>query len=153
MTKNNQSGKRRRAACPEEAAFLELLRTTDILSRGLVKVLKIEDLSGTQYNVLRILRGSPEGLPCGEIASRMITRDPDVTRLLDRLERRALISRRREARDRRTVMARITAGGLKLLTRLDEPVQTAHRKQLGHLGRERLRALTELLYISRSQVA
>ena len=153
MTKSNQSGNRRRAACPEEAAFLELLRTTDILSRGLVKVLRIEDLSGTQYNVLRILRGSPEGLPCGEIASRMITRDPDVTRLLDRLEKRALISRRREARDRRTVMARITAGGLKLLTRLDEPVQTAHRKQLGHLGRERLRALTELLYISRSQVA
>ena len=153
MTKSNQSGNRRRAACPEEAAFLELLRTTDILSRGLVKVLNIEDLSGTQYNVLRILRGSPEGLPCGEIASRMITRDPDVTRLLDRLEKRALISRRREARDRRTVMARITAGGLKLLTRLDEPVQTAHRKQLGHLGRERLRALTELLYISRSQVA
>src|SRR6266851_8777444 len=154
MKESAQSeSKRRRAAGPEEAAFLDLLRTTDILSRGLIQVLKTENLSATQYNVLRILRGSPEGLPCGEIASRMITRDPDVTRLLDRLEKRALISRRREARDRRTVMARITAGGLKLLTRLDEPVQTAHRKQLGHLGRERLRALTELLYISRSQVA
>src|SRR5882762_6908841 len=103
--------RRRRAACPEEAAFLELLRTTDMLSRGLVKVLKIEDLSGTQYNVLRILRGSPEGLPCGEIASRMITRDPDITRLLDRLEKRGLISRCRETRDRRTVMAQITAEG------------------------------------------
>ena len=150
MRRAIQAGnKRRRAACPEEAAFLELLRTTDMLSRGLVKVLKIEDLSGTQYNVLRILRGSPEGLTCGEIASRMITRDPDITRLLDRLEKRGLISRCRETKDRRMVMVRIA----KLLARLDEPVQAAHRKQLGHLGRERLRALTELLYFSRSQVA
>jgi len=153
MTKMSQVGSRRRHASPEEAAFLDLLRTTDTLSRGLIHVLKTEKLSATQYNVLRILRGSPEGLPCGEIASRMITRDPDVTRLLDRMEKRGLISRCRETRDRRTVMARITAAGLKLLTRLDEPVQAAHRKQLGHLGRERLRALTELLCVSRSQVA
>ena len=139
---------RRRAARTEEAAFLELLRTTDMLSRSLVKVLKTEDVSGTQYIVLRILRGSPEGLPCGEIASRMITRDPDITRLLDRLEKRGLISRCRETKDRRMVMARITPEA-----RLDEPVQTAHRKQLGHLGRERLRALTELLGVSRSQTA
>src|SRR6266404_9052852 len=113
---------RRRAACPEEAAFLDLLRTTDMLSRGPAQVLKTEDLSATQYNVLRILRGAPEGLPCGEIASRMITRDPDVTRLLDRLEKRGLISRRRETRDRRTVVAQITPHGSKLLARLDEPV-------------------------------
>ena len=83
----------------------------------------------------------------------MITRDPDITRLLDRLEKRGLISRCRETKDRRMVMARITPEGLKLLARLDEPVQAAHRKQLGHLGRERLRALTELLGVSRSQVA
>jgi DNA-binding MarR family transcriptional regulator len=84
--------KRPRPAYPEEAAFLDLMRTTDMLSRGLIGVLKAEDLSATQYNVLRILRGAPEGLACGEIASRMITRDPDVTRLLDRLEKRSLIS-------------------------------------------------------------
>ncbi len=149
---SHSENKRRRAACPEEAAFLDLLRTTDMLSRGLVQVLKTEDLSATQYNVLRILRGAPEGLACGEIASRMITRDPDVTRLLDRLEKRGLISRCRETKDRRTVMARITPEGLKLLTRLDEPVQAAHRKQLGHLGRERLQTLTELLRVSRRQV-
>src|ERR1700694_2917622 len=151
-TVNGRKG-RRRVGSPEEAAFLDLLRTTDMLSRGLVQVLKVEDLSTTQYNVLRILRGAPEGLPCGEIANRMITRDPDVTRLLDRLEKRGLISRCREAEDRRTVMGRITPEGLKLLARLDEPVQAAHRKQLGHLGRERLRALTELLCVSRRQVA
>jgi len=145
--------RRRRAVCPEEAAFLELLRTTDVLSRGLIAVLKTEDLSTNQYNVLRILRGSPEGLPCGEIASRMITRDPDITRLLDRLEKRGLISRRRETKDRRRVMAQITPEGLKLLARFDEPVQAVHRKQLGHLTRKRLRALTELLEVSRSQIA
>jgi DNA-binding MarR family transcriptional regulator len=145
--------KRRREAHPEEAAFLDLWRTADILSRGLIPVLRAEYLSATQYNVLRILRGAPEGLYCGEIASRMITRDPDVTRLLDRLEKRGMISRCRETKDRRTVMAKITPEGLKLLSRLDEPVQAAHRKQLGHLGRERLRTLTELLRVLRREVA
>jgi DNA-binding MarR family transcriptional regulator len=153
MKKAIESGKgQRRVGCPEEALFLDLIRTTDMLTRGLGWVLKTEDLSSTQYNVLRILRGSPAGLPCGEIANRMITRDPDVTRLLDRLEKRGLISRCRETEDRRTVMTRITADGLKLVGRLDEPVQTAHRKQLGHLGRERLRELAELLSAARSQV-
>jgi DNA-binding MarR family transcriptional regulator len=144
---------RRRADCLEEATFLELLRTTDMLSRGLVRVLKAEDLSPTQYNVLRILRGSPDGLTCGEIASRMITRDPDITRLLDRLEQRSLISRRRETKDRRMVMVSITLEGLKLLGRLDEPVQEGHRKQLRHLGRERLRALTDLLQAARAEIS
>jgi DNA-binding MarR family transcriptional regulator len=144
--------RRRRAASPEEATFLELLRTTDMLSRGLIPILKSEDLSATQYNVLRILRGAPEGLPCGEIASRMITRDPDITRLLDRLEKRGLIGRCRENKDRRMVMARITPEGLKLLARLDEPVQEGHRRQLGHLGPDRLRTLTELLRSARTQV-
>jgi DNA-binding MarR family transcriptional regulator len=153
MTKPVGPGKNRgRVGCPEEAAFLDLLRTADMLSRGLVQVLRTEGLSSTQYNVLRILRGTPEGLPCGEVANRMITRDPDVTRLLDRLEKRGLISRSRETVDRRTVMAQITIDGLKVLARLDEPVEAAHRKQLGHLGRERLRALTELLEIARGQV-
>jgi DNA-binding MarR family transcriptional regulator len=150
--KTQAGNKRRRAGSPEEATFLDLLRTTDILSRGLISVLKAEELSVTQYNVLRILRGAPEGLPCGEIASRMITRDPDVTRLLDRLEKRGLISRRRETKDRRTVVAQITPEGSTLLARLDEPVQAGHRRQLGHLGRKRLQTLSELLRVARSQV-
>lgn len=132
--------------------FLDLLRTTDLLSRGLITVLKTADLSPTQYNVLRILRGSIEGLPCGEIATRMITRDPDITRLLDRLEKRGLISRCRETKDRRMVMARITPEGLNVLARLDEPVQSGHRKQLGHLGVDRLQELTELLRVARSHL-
>jgi DNA-binding MarR family transcriptional regulator len=153
MKEAQSPNKRRPLACPEEAAFLELARTTDMLSRGLVRILKNEDVSPTQYNVLRILRGTPEGLPCGEIAARMITRDPDVTRLLDRLETRGLISRCRETEDRRMVMARITPDGLKVLTRLDEPVVEAHRGQLGHLGKDRLQALCELLRAARAQVS
>ena len=114
-------------------------------------VLKTEELSEKQYNVLRILRGSPEGLACSEIGNRMITRDPDITRLLDRLEKRTLISRCRETKDRRTVVTTITPRGLKVLERLDEPIQELHRKQLGHLGRERLKTLCELLRSARSR--
>ena len=146
------STKVRRVGSPEETAFLDLLRTADMLSRGMVGVLKAEDLSATQYNVLRILRGSPAGLPCGEIASRMITRDPDVTRLLDRMEKRGLISRTREAHDRRLVTARITPEGLQLVDRMDEPVQEIHHKHLGHLGKDRLKALSELLAAARARV-
>jgi DNA-binding MarR family transcriptional regulator len=154
MRKTSQSGSRqRRTECPEEEAFLELLRTTDMLSRKLSQLLKTEDLSSNQYNILRILRGAPDGLPCGEIGNRMITRDPDITRLLDRLEKRELILRSRETKDRRMVMARITPEGMKLLARTDEPVRETHRSQLGHLGREGLRALTELLQAARAAVS
>ena len=141
----------RRIPTREEAAFLELLRTSDQLTRRLVPVLKTEELSEKQYNVLRILRGSPEGLACSEIGNRMITRDPHITRLLDRLEKRTLISRCRETKDRRTVVTTITPRGLKVLERLDEPIQELHRKQLGHLGRERLKTLCELLRSARSR--
>jgi DNA-binding MarR family transcriptional regulator len=143
---------KRRLGSREEAAFVDLLRTCDLLSRAPAQILKAEDLSPTQYNVLRILRGSPEGLTCGEIARRMITRDPDVTRLLDRMEKRGLISRSRDGKDRRTVMGRITPKGRELLDHLDEPIQETHRKQLGHLGRSRLSALTELLAATRTHV-
>ena len=139
----------KRVGSPEEAAFLELLRTCELLSRGPARVLKQEDVSVTQYNVLRILRGAPEGLACGEIGNRMITKDPDITRLLDRLEKRGLVSRSRENEDRRTVMTRITQTGLELLARLDGPMQEEHQRQLGHLGRVRMRALTALLHACR----
>ena len=81
----------------------------------------------------------------------MISRDPDITRLLDRLEKRGLISRCRETKDRRMVLTRISPPGLHLLSELDEPITEAHKRQLGHLGRERLRALTELLELARQQ--
>jgi DNA-binding MarR family transcriptional regulator len=136
-------------SCPEEVAYLEMLRTMEALSHRFAQVLKTEDLSSTQYNVLRILRGASEGLPCGEIGNRMVTRDSDITRLLDRLERRALITRCRESKDRRTVWTRITPLGLELLARLDKPMRSAHRERMGHLGMERLSQLAELLRLAR----
>jgi DNA-binding MarR family transcriptional regulator len=132
---------RRNPECPEEALFLELYRAADLLSRRPAQLLRAHDLSPNQYNVLRILRGTHEGLLCGDIGRRMITRDPDITRLLDRLEKRGLITRCRESEDRRRVQARITPEGLALLGRLDEPVRALHRRQLGHLGEKRVRAI------------
>jgi DNA-binding MarR family transcriptional regulator len=143
----------RRVIVPEEAAYVDLLRTTELLSRPLNQLLKGDDLSPAQYNILRILRGCPEGLTCGEIGNRMISRDPDITRLLDRMEKRKLIRRERYDKDRRVVLARITDEGLETLRRLDHPVRETHRKLLGHLGIERLRALHELLELCRREVS
>jgi DNA-binding MarR family transcriptional regulator len=131
--------------CPEEAVFVELARTVDLLSRGPIQLLKQHDLSPNQYNVLRILRGAPDGLLCGEIATRMISRDPDITRLLDRLEKRGLIRRCRGNPDRRKVLVRIAADGLCLLKGLDQPVCDLHRRQIGHLGQTKLASLSALL--------
>src|SRR5262249_33602719 len=122
------------------------------LDSEVADVLKPCGLSATQYNVLRILRGAgAEGLPCGEVAQRMITRDPDVTRLLDRMEKRKLISRCREKRDRRVVCARITPTGEKSLADLDPLVIEAHRKQLGHLTQDQLKLFIELLELARTR--
>src|SRR3712207_9084149 len=96
----------------EQEAFLNLQRTADVLMARMAEVLKTQGVSPTQYNVLRILRGAgDEGLPCGAVAERMITRDPDITRLLDRLEKQGLIARARDTRDRRVVMASNAGAG------------------------------------------
>jgi DNA-binding MarR family transcriptional regulator len=137
----------------EEAVFLEIVRTAEALSRPVTQLLKTEDLSSAQYNVLRILRGCPEGLTCGDIGDRMITRDPDITRLLDRMEKRQLVSRGRDQKDRRVVLTRITSEGLALLDRLDEPVHDLHQRLLGHLGPERLLTLREILESCRTEAA
>src|ERR1700757_2074376 len=141
----HSAGRSKPLPWPEESVYLELLKTADLLSRNLSGLLKTEDLSSTQYNVLRILRGAPEGLACGEIGNRMVTRDSDITRLLDRLEKRSLVSRCRESKDRRTVWTRITPEGLELLAQLDEPMLATHRELLGHLGPKRLKLLADLL--------
>lgn len=137
--------KPRRRGALEEQAFIALAVTTDQLARRFEPVLKAADISPTQYNVLRILRGTPEGLACSEIGNRMISRDPDITRLLARLEKRGLVSRCRETKDRRIVLTRITAAGLALLAQLDAPLLETHHLLLGHLGPERLKTLLGLL--------
>lgn len=130
----------------EQEAFLLLQRTTSELVNSVADLLKPAGLSGPQYNVLRILRGAgPNGLTCGEISDRLITRDPDITRVLDRMEKRGLVTRRRDSDDRRVVIAAITKAGLDLLTKLDVPVNAGHIEQLGHLTRSDLRTLIAIL--------
>ena len=130
----------------EEEVLLGLARTADAMARAGEEVLKASGLTATQYNVLRILRGAgTAGLSCGDVAGRMITRDPDLTRLLDRLEGRGLVTRARDGEDRRVVVTRITREGLSLLAELDEPVQAQNRKAVGHLGEQKLRSLAQLL--------
>jgi DNA-binding MarR family transcriptional regulator len=130
----------------EEEALVSLQRTADRLQWRMSEMLKAHDLTPTQYNALRILRGArKEGRSCSEIAERMINRDPDITRLVDRLERRGLVARSREGRDRRVITTRITAAGLKLLESLDRPVEQFNRQLLGPLGEQTLTTLIQLL--------
>lgn len=134
----------------QEEAFLALQRTADQLQRRVAGLLKPHGLSPTQYNALRILRGAGEaGLPCSEIGERMIHHDPDITRLLDRLERRGLVRRCRSRNDRRIITAHISSAGLRLLQGLDEAVEEFHRRLLGHLQEDQLQSLIQLLDAAR----
>ena len=125
---------------------MALLQAADALAQEAEQLLKAAGLSGAQYNVLRILRGAePQGLPCRGIGDRMISHDPDMTRLLDRLEKRGLITRVRQTDDRRVVKARITPQALSLLKTLDQPVRELHRRQFRHMSAARLKTLSDLL--------
>jgi DNA-binding MarR family transcriptional regulator len=136
----------------EDEALVSLQRTADQLHWRLSEMLKAYGLSPTQYNALRILRGArDEGRACSEIAERMINRDPDITRLVDRLERRGLVARSREGRDRRVITTRITPAGLDLLESLDRPIEDFNRKMMGPLGEKQLRTLIQLLEAAREQ--
>jgi DNA-binding MarR family transcriptional regulator len=135
----------------EQEAYLSLLRTADAVQSSVEARLKAFGLTGTQYNALRILRGAgAEGLPCSEVGERMITRDPDITRLLDRLQKRGLVERARGKSDRRVVHGKITAAGLKLLREMDGPVEKHGHEMLRHVGQAKLERLIELLELVRS---
>lgn len=130
----------------EGRVFVALLKAADALSQDAEQLLKSQGLTGAQYNVLRILRGAePDGLPCKGIGDRMISHDPDITRLLDRMEKRQMIIRERQTDDRRVVKARITMQGLETLKKLDQPVRELHRSQFRHVSQARLRMLEDLL--------
>jgi|SRR5579884_701174 len=134
----------------EQETVLNLFRTMDYLQQDSFRLFQEHGLSGPQYNVLRILRGhGGEGRSCCEIAADMITRTPDITRLVDRLEQAGWVQRRRDPDDRRIVRVRITTAGLELLSRLDQPVRDLHKRQLGHLNRAELRELNRLLVKAR----
>jgi DNA-binding MarR family transcriptional regulator len=126
-------------------AIVAMVQAVAALERDMVELLKGEDLSLAQYNVLRVLRGAGQpGLACGEVAGRLIRHDPDVTRLNDRLAKRGLIERARSEEDRRVVLTRITAKGLEVLAALDGPMDALHEKQLGHMSPAELKTLTTL---------
>jgi DNA-binding MarR family transcriptional regulator len=135
----------------EQEVHLNLERTTAVLTHAFGEALKPFDITPTQYNVLRILRGSgPTGLCRNDVRDRMVSQVPDVTRLMDRLEESGLIERERSTVDRRQVAARITAKGLDMLSALDAPVAAIHRDQLGHMSEAQLRTLAELLELART---
>jgi DNA-binding MarR family transcriptional regulator len=137
----------------QQEVFLEVLRTGHALVEDLVTLLKPYGLTQPQYNVLRILRGAgAAGLPTGEVGARMVaSREPDVTRLLVRMERQGLVQRERRADNRRFVTARITPEGSRVLKALDQPVLEMHAAQLRHMSQRELERLAELLERARRE--
>lgn len=144
-TKTSSTSVRRFDSLQQEA-FLNLWRTYDRLRMVEDELFSQHQLTAQQYNALRLLRAVyPESLPTLALASRLVSRAPDITRLLDRLEQQELIVRERPSENRRSVMVRLTETGLKLLAQLDQPVTECHLKQLGHLSVDELKQFTELL--------
>lgn len=135
-----------KAAPLEDRLFVAILKTADTLGQQAEELIRTANLTSTQYNVLRILRGAgPEGLACQAIGQRMIAHDPDITRLLDRMEKRGLINRERQKDDRRVVKTRITAKGLESIKPLDQPVRDLHKRQFRHMAATRLKTLYNLV--------
>src|SRR5207302_7657995 len=136
----------RRPVPLESRIIVALFQAADSIGQETEQLLKAAGLTAAQYNVLRILRGAePDGLPCRGIGDRMISHDPDMTRLLDRMEKRGLIIRARQTDDRRVVKTRITPQGLSLLKTLDQPVHDLHKRQFRHMSAARLKILSDLL--------
>jgi len=135
---------------PEQEAFLNLCRTYDRLRMLEDELFNRFELTAQQYNVLRLLRAQhPKSLPTLALADRLVSRAPDITRMLDKLEERGLIERRRPADNRRTVLVCITSAGLELLRAIAQPLRQCHRRQLGHLSAAELRRLVRLLQAAR----
>jgi DNA-binding MarR family transcriptional regulator len=134
-----------------EEALLSIARTEAVTRERLDRVLAPHGLSMTQYNVLRILRGAgTNGLCRNEIGDRLISRMPDVSRLLDRMEAAGLVRRVRSTEDRRLVNTTLTAKGRALVDELDDDVAKAQEQQLGHMTKTQLRTLIDLLSLARS---
>jgi DNA-binding MarR family transcriptional regulator len=137
-----------------EEALLNLVRTADRISRAMQRIIRPRGVTATQYNVLRILRGAgPEGLTCSEIGSRMLTADPDITRLLRRLKALKLLRQHQDRRDRRIVRTVITETGLRLLQEMDPTIQAAPGQLLGHMSAKEIAELIRLLERARDRCA
>jgi DNA-binding MarR family transcriptional regulator len=134
----------------EQEVFLNLWRTYDRLRALEDELFSRYDLTPQQYNALRVLRGEhPITMPTLILARRLVSRAPDITRLLDKLEQRGFIERERPADNRRMVRVGITEAGLDLLRELQEPVRACHARQLGHMAPKELKHLIALLGAAR----
>jgi DNA-binding MarR family transcriptional regulator len=150
MNRSQEQARVRRFDSPEQEAFLSLWRTYDRLRALEDDLFAGFDLTPQQYNVLRLLRAEhPEPVATLTLAERLVSRAPDITRMLDKLEQRELISRTRSASDRRTVHVGITVAGLALVDRIAGPLRECHSKQLGHLKASELKTLSTLLKAAR----
>ncbi|MEW4453220.1 MarR family transcriptional regulator [Bremerella sp. JC817] len=136
----------------EQEAILNILRTSDLFHNRLGRLLRDYGLTGSQYNVLRILRGEGKPLPSLEIAGRLIQVVPAITGLIDRLEKQELVSRVRCEKDRRVVYVAITDKALEILANIDQPLMDAHKRLMGHLTEVELQQLIDLLEKSRAAV-
>ena len=126
--------------------MLDILRAHEFLQQRLAEFFKQFQLTPTQYNILRILRGAgQDGLTCSQAAERMISGDPDITRLLDRLDSRGLIERERSREDRRVVISRITAEGLELIKTIDKPLGDFLKRHISPAGKGKLQELIRIL--------
>lgn len=142
--------KKRPFESPEQEALLNILRTNDQFQNRFGRLFREYGLTSSQYNVLRILRGVGQPMPCLEVADRMIQVVPAITGLVDRLEKRDLVSRERCTEDRRVIYIEITKKALTLLNRMDEPVNKLHKRLVGHLTRSELKQLSRLLEKART---
>ena len=140
----------RRFDSPEQEAFLALWRTYDRLRMLEDELFAGFDLTAQQYNLLRLLKSAREPVPTLALAERLVSRAPDITRMLDKLEERGLLTRTRSETDRRTVLVDISDAGRTLLERIAAPLRDCHRRQLGHLPANDLKALTSLLKAART---
>jgi DNA-binding MarR family transcriptional regulator len=137
--------KRQPFDCPEQEAVLNLFRTSDRLQIQFTRLFRQYGLTPSQYNILRILRGEGQPLPCLEIAERTITVVPGITGLVDRLEEAGLVTRERSTKDRRVIHVAITSKALGILAELDQPLMNLHRRLLSHLTPDEVEQLTRLL--------
>lgn len=130
----------------QEEVFLNILRTAESVSYRVHSVLRDQGLSPSQYNVLRILRGAgADGLACRQIADRMVSRDSDMTRLIDGLEKREFVVRNRSERDRRVIQVSLTTLGQTLVNELDSPLKERLEKTFDNVGADALRELVHTL--------
>ena len=137
----------------EQEAMLSILRTSDLLENRLARLLRQYDLTPSQYNAMRIMRGEGEPMPCLEVADRMIQVAPAITRVVDQLVGRGLVEKQQSSEDRRVFLIELTASGTRLLKKLDEPIQSLHQSLLGHVSKSDLKTLNGILETAREEIS